>query len=886
MKKILSLILATAISFSIGSFSLNVGAASDSIAYDFAEYGTGDWDANAVNAEIRKENGALVMDADTSGASANAVSEVASPILTAKSDGTVNILFEFCVDSTDANGLIKCLYMVWSGDGVTASSKTRLIWMHNNTIYVASSKVGYTPEEFYDKKHIIQAEIDLASKKVTVEFDGTAIGENVSFTANNLDSQNLQFMFANSYNNKATTSVMRIYNFYATSLDEVHIVSNPADGAELVDVTALNRLTVNFGTFLQSAPDIRLYVADSTGESYEEAEAEFKMKGFTAAAELTTPLESFKKYKISVVGIVSNNGTQVDDTDIIFTTAPAEYSAPEIAIKSPVDGSEYREGREVILSADAVSKSEDITSVEFYAGDRLVAVVSKAPYRCTWTADASSAEWDITAIAYDSAGGSAKSSAIKIAVIPVVPPTVSVKTDIEGKTFRPDEVPQIELETEASGSTIAYTELYLDGKLLGRLSNAPYIYDLGDCSLGYHTIRAVAYDVDGVKGETQSGFYVLQSSVTTLDNVYCIYNTKGGVKTRENFGTICKGENLTLEFTAMNGILTAEADVSIDNPAVKASFMVRGIAADGSTKIDMHSVANFDSGTITVRGEEVGRYECGKQYHMVFAVDVETKKFTFVFTDKSSEETVVNVETDLPNPNFVSVAVVRITCTEAQGIDDGIVCENISATLTGDYPYVLSVTDEYGNTPVSYTAKEFVCTLSTEIGEITKDNIRLENELGSVEIASAVKSAANVIVITPACPAESACTYTVTLDKNTPLIGGQLSGMEITGRFTTAPRDFDVISGSFAGEDEISFSADIINTFGAKSVTVVLVTYENGIVASITSKTAVVSGDKMTVTTPKVPKPEVNPSAEGFVIDSWKSMIPVSAKQYWYEFAG
>ena len=97
-------------------------------------------------------------------------------------------------------------------------------------------------------------------------------------------------------------------------------------------------------------------------------------------------------------------------------------TAPSVTLSSPADDAEYRTGDTVTLSATATDSQDNISSVKFYVGGRLVNTDTSSPYSYAWTATLGS--HSIRARVTDSGGLSAYSSTHDITVTaPLAAPT-------------------------------------------------------------------------------------------------------------------------------------------------------------------------------------------------------------------------------------------------------------------------------------------------------------------------------------------------------------------------------------------------------------------------------------------------------------------------------
>ena len=96
-------------------------------------------------------------------------------------------------------------------------------------------------------------------------------------------------------------------------------------------------------------------------------------------------------------------------------TPPPVSALPQVMLSAPLEGTVVVSGSLVTLTAEASDADDGVAYVEFYVGNTRIATASTAPYSTQWTAP-SQGWYSLTARAYDHAGQTAVSPAVRIRV--------------------------------------------------------------------------------------------------------------------------------------------------------------------------------------------------------------------------------------------------------------------------------------------------------------------------------------------------------------------------------------------------------------------------------------------------------------------------------------
>ncbi len=225
---------------------------------------------------------------------------------------------------------------------------------------------------------------------------------------------------------------------------------------------------------------------------------------------------------IDVAGNAANSSVNVT------VPAPADTTAPTVALTSPANGSTV--SGSVALAATASDTGSGVARVEFRADGVLVGTDTSAPYAATWNSSgASVGSHTIQARAIDVAGNAANSSVNVTVPAPAdtTAPTVALTSPGNGAVV-PDTVAITAIASD-SGSGVARVEFRVDGTLLSSDLSAPYSanWDSTNASVGSHTIQARAIDVTG-NAANSSVVVSVPAPPETLTPVYRLYNKNNG----------------------------------------------------------------------------------------------------------------------------------------------------------------------------------------------------------------------------------------------------------------------------------------------------------------------------------------------------------------------
>ena len=257
-------------------------------------------------------------------------------------------------------------------------------------------------------------------------------------------------------------------------------------------------------------------------------------------------------------------------TQAIVNLEIVANTAPSVTLSSPADDAEYRTGDTVTLSATATDSQDNISSVKFYVGGRLVNTDTSSPYSYAWTATLGS--HSIRARVTDSGGLSAYSSTHDITVTaPLAAPT---GVRIVGKSDNTDS--SYELRWNAVTGAGGYL---VTGNVDGLCVT---IY----CLIQYNTVTDRIVSSSELPSQyREPGAIVLQVRACNSARSYC------GPYTPVNLEIVANtAPTVTLTAPAVNSNLPVGTSVTLeasaadtDGSITKVDFLVDGVLAGTDT---------------------------------------------------------------------------------------------------------------------------------------------------------------------------------------------------------------------------------------------------------------------------------------------------------------
>jgi RHS repeat-associated protein len=185
----------------------------------------------------------------------------------------------------------------------------------------------------------------------------------------------------------------------------------------------------------------------------------------------------------------------------LFASAGAAAQTT-VSLSAPANNAVYALPATITLKAAASATSPStITRVEFYANGALVGTDTTKAYSFAW-ANPQAGSYTLTAIAYDSSGGQASSSARTITVNAAnLPPTVNLSGPANNATFALPATITLTAGASApeANDTVARVDFYANGALIGTDTSKAYSFAWTNPAPGTYTLTAVATDGQGAQ---------------------------------------------------------------------------------------------------------------------------------------------------------------------------------------------------------------------------------------------------------------------------------------------------------------------------------------------------------------------------------------------------
>ncbi len=605
---------------------------------------------------------------------------------------------------------------------------------------------------------------------------------------------------------------------------------------------------------------------------------------------------------------------------------PADYTDPTVEITSPSDGSTFVYGfdENVTVIADISSYRADDNVVTIYIDGDAVQTFTAAPYEYVWTIPEVSGAHTIKAEITDYYGTVVQSSDVTVNIRINEPPTVTFDgIDAENNIYIGDDFAFALVSDDVDG-TIAKTELYINNELYDTFTDASKQYDIDFTENGRHILKAVTYDELGKSGTAECVVNVLNKTTVDVGSINFEGYATGKVFT--NNETISNatftgsaltfaGERGKKEIATANGNnflkvgVTAETYSGSSNPYVAAAYMVSNAVIEYETDIyfsrnDITHTANlrgdskagsalhmygfkFDNeGNVMVQNggtyADIGDYSAGTWYRLKVKMDIPNHKLDLSLENLAdSTDKCEAIGYNFQYSDYYKLQHIRIEAGFTAEMPGYIGYDNMVLKYTATYPSISGFTDN-NDTPdaVAPNAESLHCVMSEAVGEITKDDIILENEYGEVTVESVTVNGTDIIV-TPKDGFVSSANYKLTIKSSAPLADGSEFGFDTKAVFTTKPASLDVVDGSFTSDlSGITFVADMANTTSqSKTVTLVTAIYNGDTLLDVYSKTVTLSasGD---VPSDTIPVSSAYTSVKAFVITDWATGVPLSAKTF------
>jgi hypothetical protein len=413
---------------------------------------------------------------------------------------------------------------------------------------------------------------------------------------------------------------------------------------------------------------------------------------------------------------LSNGGTHTlaveayDNLGNVATTAPItvtvdnDYTAPSVAISSPVSGGAVQ--GLVTLQADATD-NKGVTRVDFYVNQTLLASDTAAPYSAEWnTSSIRNGSYTLTAKAYDVTGYSTTSAAVTVEVTggDGLPPTVALTSPSPDAWMKG----LVTMTATASDDVaVAKVEFCVDGRCTHTDTSAPYEgswWSLQGVD-GAHRITAVAYDT---AGRTTLSSAVVVNTDNTSPELTLISPAPGAL---------------------VRGTVVLEATASDNRGVAKVEFL------DGWTRLGSSETAPYVGTWYTTNGWDGAYTLTVKAYDLTGNVTTKDLRLT---VDNTPPTTALTA----PEQNAQLQGTVQLTATASDTVGLSKVEFYAGQTLLGTdttAPYDLSWDTTAASGSVTLTTRAY-----DTVGNVTQSagrTVTVDNAAPTVAITSPANGA-------------------------------------------------------------------------------------------------------------------------------------------------
>lgn len=182
---------------------------------------------------------------------------------------------------------------------------------------------------------------------------------------------------------------------------------------------------------------------------------------------------------------------QPDLANWLFTDQVDENHSIRVSLVAPTHNAFVVQGSDLKIEANASSDSTEIQKVQFFANLTLLGEATTAPYSYDWT-NTPAGLYSLTVKAFGMNGLSAISTSTSI-VIGDGKPSVSLEIPTD-PFFTINSTILLKAQASDFNGTITRVDFYLNDKLIGTDSTAPYTYAVANPPEGKPTIKVAATD--------------------------------------------------------------------------------------------------------------------------------------------------------------------------------------------------------------------------------------------------------------------------------------------------------------------------------------------------------------------------------------------------------
>nr|WP_194774693.1 Ig-like domain-containing protein [Pararhodonellum marinum] len=197
----------------------------------------------------------------------------------------------------------------------------------------------------------------------------------------------------------------------------------------------------------------------------------------------------------------NDQGLSKTSASSIITVVAPIAQAPQVTLTSPENGAEYLKGTDLELKASATDAQGNITQVEFFRGNTLLATIKEAPYNFNWK-NLPEGEHALSAKATNDQGLSKTSATATIKIIAPVAqaPQVTLTSPEDGGEYQQGENLTLQANATDPQGTVVQVEFFKGTTRLATIKNAPFVYEWKNLPVGNHALTAKATNDKGLSG--------------------------------------------------------------------------------------------------------------------------------------------------------------------------------------------------------------------------------------------------------------------------------------------------------------------------------------------------------------------------------------------------
>ncbi|MCR4720061.1 MAG: hypothetical protein K5768_10580 [Firmicutes bacterium] len=254
-----------------------------------------------------------------------------------------------------------------------ADSGYTLMQIQNNNLKVGS----VTEDDVIADNTFFDISIAIDSTKspspVKAWLNGECVVDDATVNLSAYAGKNIKLRFWNNFSNKKMSSLWYISKYERIDGAEYNPISAPENENSTVDSSAIENITVDFGTVIPnlSAKTVTLEVKDNGSSDYATVAISKTADLHSLCVTPTSGFSAQKSYKLTVA--VGNDvfGVSHDDYVTSFTTVQSGYILPQCTISA--DRTVYTVGKTINITSDVTDGTYPVTKAELYVNGELKA---------------------------------------------------------------------------------------------------------------------------------------------------------------------------------------------------------------------------------------------------------------------------------------------------------------------------------------------------------------------------------------------------------------------------------------------------------------------------------------------------------------------------------